>query len=264
MKIFSQFWGLALLSFLVFSCKPQQNINYVQDIDSKTIEALVQNQNKLQKGDILVITVMSKDVDVVKPFNQNYSSGQMSQITQNSGNMGAMASTLSGPSYRIDTNGYIDFPVLGKLEAYGKTIDEFKEELRIKLKRYIKEPTLSVEHSNFKVSVMGEVNRPGEYIITDAKGTLLSAISLAGDLTIYGMRDEIRLIRMVDGQVQQTKIDLTKADFINSPYYTLKQGDVIYVPANQTRQKVSRLDPNTTIYISVASVIIGLLAIFVR
>lgn len=264
MNIIKQILPLFGLIFL-FSCEPRKNLNYMQDIEKIVLEnAHKLQQTTLQPGDELVIMVMAKDADVAAPFNQSYSSGKALQNLNITGNVQNISQTASGPTYIVDDEGAIDMPILGKINVKGLTIDGLKSTLYNKLRRYIKEPSVSVRLNNFKVSVMGEVTRPGEYILTDGKGTLMQALSLAGDLTIYGLRDEVLLIRTTEGRVEQTKIDLSKADFINSPYYILKQGDVIYVPANKTRQKASRLDPNAGIYISVASVIIGLLALFIR
>lgn len=239
----------------------------MQDIDQKATEmALVKQKSTLQSGDQLVITVMATDIDVVKPFNQNYSSGQMLQ-GQISGNVPPTSTSLptsSGPTYIVDENGDIDFPVLGKINTKGITLDEFKTVLNQKLTRYIKDPSLSVKLNNFKVSLMGEVARPGEYVMSDGKATLMSALGMAGDLTIYGNRNDVLLVRTVDGKMEKARIDLTRSDFIDSPYYQLKQGDVIYVSPNKTRQTASKFGPQTAIYISVASILVTILALVIK
>lgn len=257
-KYFSFFIALGL----AFSCKPQKDLNYIQDVEQKATEmAYRMEQTTLQPGDQLVISVIAKDMDVVKPFNQNYSSGQTLQNAHLSGNVTSVSNTAAGPTYVVDSQGIIGFPVIGKLDTRNQTVDDFKEDLYRRLTRYIKNPTVSVKLNNFKVSVMGEVNRPGQYVLSDGKGTLMEALSMAGDLNIYGIRDQILLIRSIDGKMEKVKVDITKSDFLHSPYYTLKQGDVIYVPANKTRQKSSRLDPNAGIYISVASIVVTILAL---
>jgi len=253
------------LLLLTFSCRPLKDLNYLQDIDKVTNEEAVKlSRVTLQEGDQLVINIMGRDQDVVAPFNQNYSSGQVLQNPQITGNASGSIPTASGSTYVVDHDGNIDMPILGRLHADGQTIDEFKSNLLVKLRRYIKEPAVSVRLNNFRISVMGEVNRPGEYVLVDGKGTFLSALSLAGDLTIFGKRDDIIVLRTVDGKLEKTKIDITNADFLNSPFYTLKQGDVIYVASNKTKQRTSRLDPNAGIYISVASIVVTILALVFR
>ncbi|MCT3764164.1 polysaccharide biosynthesis/export family protein [Elizabethkingia anophelis] len=253
---------LLLATLAIVSCRTRNDINYLQDVDKAATEtALRMESNTLQPGDQLVINIMAKDLDVIKPFNQNYSSGQILQNTQLPGNSNPINPTASGPTYVIDQNGEIDFPVLGKLEAKGLTLEMFKNNLYNKITRYIKEPTISVRLNNFRVSVMGEVTRPGEYIISDGQTNLMKALAMAGDLTMYGTRDNVLLVRTIDGKIEKVRIDLTRSDFMDSPYYNLKQGDVIYVSANRTKEKTSRLDPNMPIYISVASIVVTILAL---
>lgn len=254
-----------LVLVFLFSCKPQKDLNYMQDMEQQATQvAYTMEKTTLQPNDQLVITVMAKDMDVVKPFNQNYSSGRTLQNAQLSGNISNVSQTATGPTYVVDSQGFVDFPVLGKLDTNGQTIDAFKENLQNRLTRYIKNPTVSVKLNNFKVSVMGEVNRPGLYVLADGKGTIMEALSMAGDLSIYGVRDQILLIRSVDGKMEKVKLDITKSDFIDTPYYALRQGDVIYVPANKTKQKTSRVEPNAGIYISVASIVVTILALIFR
>ncbi|EQB91564.1 sugar transporter [Elizabethkingia anophelis 502] len=261
MKIRS-FLMLLLVVLAIVSCRTRNDINYLQDVDKAATEtALRMENNTLQPGDQLVINIMAKDLDVVKPFNQNYSSGQILQNPQLTGNVSPTIPTTTGPTYIIDQNGEIDFPVIGKLTTKGMTIDQFKQSLHTKIVRYIKEPTVSVKLNNFRVSVMGEVTRPGEYIIADGQTNLMKALALAGDLTMYGTRDNVLLVRSIDGKIEKVRIDLTRSDFMDSPYYNLKQGDVIYVSANRTKEKTSRLDPNMPIYISVASIVVTILAL---
>ena len=250
------------LFVLIVSCKPKENLNYLQDIDAiSTAEASRISQTLLQPGDQLVINVMAKDLDVVKPFNQNYSSGQNLQNNQISGNATTTMPLDSGPTYVVSNDSTIELPILGKIDVKNQSIDSLKDNLVLKLKKYIKEPTVSVKLNNFRISVMGEVNRPGEYLLPDGKGTLLSALSMAGDLTIYGVRDNVLIVRNVDGVMEKSRVNLTNSNFINSPYYNLKQGDVIYISSNETKQKSSRLDPNAGIYISVASIVVTILAL---
>lgn len=251
-------------SFRSYS-KNESELNYLQNFEKITEEISIKSgKNTLQIGDQLQINVMAKDLDVVRPFNQNYSSGLVLSNPQPSGNANAMQTLPSGPTYIINGNGEIDFPVLGKLNTTGKTLDEFQNELRDKLSRYIINPSVSVRLLNYKVTILGDVARPGEYTIADGKVTLLSALGLAGDLTMYGKRDNVLVVRNTDGNISKERINLLDASFINSPYYHLKQGDVVYVSSNKTRERSSRLDPNMPIYISVASIVVTILALVIR
>lgn len=252
--------------FLLTSCKTKDKaseLNYMQNVEQIATETALNNTvSTIQKGDQLVILVTAKDMAVVKPFNQNYNSGEIvSYSTSNSNAPAQGQSQISGPTYLVDSNGNVDFPVLGKLSTTGQTIVEFKDVLRDKLEKFIVNPSVSMKISNYKVTVLGEVTTPGQFSIPDGQTTLLNALGLAGDLTMYGKRDDILLVRTEDGEVTKERINLMDANFINSPYYHLKQGDVIYVSANYTKEKTARLDPNMPIYISVAGIIVTILAL---
>lgn len=256
------FFLYILSVFLLCSCKPQENFNYMKNIEEVAVNtALQKSKNTLQTGDQLVIMVTAKDMDVVKPFNQNYSSAELVQPNQPGGNTGMMSTQTSGPIYIVDEHGDIDFPVIGKINTVGKTTTELKDILREKIAFYVKNPSVNLRLTNFKVTVLGEVNRQGDYVISNGNATLLNALGLAGDLTVYGKRDNVLVVRNVDGNITKERVNLADANFINSPYFYLKQGDVIYVSANNTREKTSRLDPNAGIYISVASIVVTILAL---
>lgn len=249
------------------SCTTRQEIGYMKDIDQVVLENSVKNsRSTLQSGDQLIITVSAKDMDVVKPFNQNYSSSTtVAQYTVPSSNNLQQQIPSSGPTYFIDTNGDIIFPQIGKVSTRDENIETLRNKLTDRLSEFVKNPIVDVKLVNFKISVLGEVTKPGTYIIPDGSTTLLGALGLAGDLTPYGIRSNVLVVRNIDGQITKEKIDLTSAHFINSPFYYLKQNDIVYVQPNVNREKAARLDPNTGLYISIASVIasiaLGVLAI---
>lgn len=252
-------------SVLLFSCKARKvtDLDYMKNIENVAVENAMKNTSStLQKGDQLVIIVSARDQDVVKPFNQNYSTSEIIQSLPPGGNIPASGQTsFVGPTYMIDEEGNIDFPVLGKLNTEGKTLMEFKEEMHDRISKFVIDPTINIRITNFKITILGEVNRPGEYTITNSKATLLNALGLAGDLTLYGKRDNVLIVRNVDGVISKDYINLQDASFINSPYFNMKQGDVIYVSANNTKEKTAKLDPNLPIYVSVAGIIVTILAL---
>ncbi|MDR2236531.1 MAG: polysaccharide biosynthesis/export family protein [Chryseobacterium sp.] len=252
---------VVLIAFWLVSCKTNPNakndLNYMQNIEKVAIESSSRNlNNTIQTGDQLVILITAKDLDVVKPFNQNYSSSETIQTnTFAGGNMPNQGATsISGPTYIVDTNGDIDFPILGKLSTSDKTLVEFKEELRRKMTEFVINPTVNIRLANFKITVLGEVNRQGDYTIANGQATILNALGLAGDLTMYGKREDVLVIRTENGQITHGKINLQDANLINSPYYNLKQGDAIIVPANNTKDISSKQNPNTGIYLTAISV----------
>ena len=259
-----------LLINLVFiflnSCTSQKKLDYLQNIENVALETSIKNaKSTIQPNDQLVVLVTAKDMDVVRPFNQNFSSGQILQYSTASNNMPTQNQTsTSGPTYIVDTQGNIDFPVIGKINTENKTTEELRDILKKEISKYVLNPQVSVKNTNYKVTVLGEVNRPGTYTIPMAQTTVLEILGFAGDLTIYGNRTDVLVVRNIDGVMSKERIDLTKADFINSPFFYLKQNDVIIVSPNETKQKTSRLDPNAGIYISVASIVVTILALIFK
>ncbi|WP_027385128.1 polysaccharide biosynthesis/export family protein [Epilithonimonas caeni] len=258
---------MASLFCVIFSCKTKQDIDYMKNIEQTAINASVQNSTfTIQPGDQLMISISAKDNDVVKPFNQNYSSSDVSQFSQSSTNLPVQGqSSVNGPSYIVDSKGDIQYPILGELNTSGKTIEQFREILKERLKQYIKEPIVNVRNTNFKVTVLGEVTKSGTYLIPDGQSmNLWSVLGMAGDLTIYGQRKNVLIVRNIDGVTSKEYIDLTDAEFINSPYYYVKQNDVIYVSPNDTRKNSSSYGPQAGVFIAIASVVVGLLALIFR
>lgn len=250
----------AFLSFTACKTKEAPNeYNYLQNIEDIATEASVRAAaSTIQKGDQLVVLVTAKDMEVVKPFNQNYYSSQSSITPGTPANNSAPER-----AYLVNSDGNIDFPVLGSILAYDKTVEQIQQELTNKISSYVKSPVVTVRLANFKITVLGEVSRPGQYVLNDLHPNILTAIGVAGDLTLYGKRDNILIVRNVDGATTKDRINLMDGSFINSPFYQLKQGDVIYVSANPTKEKIARLDPNTSIYLAVAGSIIGIAGIFI-
>ena len=255
-----------LVFILLNSCTSKKKLDYLQNIESVALEASMKNaKSTIQPNDQLVIMVTAKDMDVVKPFNQNFSSGQILQYSLPSNNAPTQGQTsASGPTYMVDSQGNIEFPVIGKINTENKTTEELRDILKKEISKYVVNPQVSVRNTNYKITVLGEVNRPGTYKIPDAQTTLLEVLGLAGDLTIYGNREDVLVLRNIDGTMTKERIDLTKADFINSPFFYLKQNDVIIVSPNETKQKSARLDPNAGIYISVASIVVTILALIFK
>lgn len=256
--------------YLLVSCKTnpkaQNDLNYMQNIEQVATEASAKNSNStIQVGDQLIILITAKDMDVVKPFNQNYSSSELVQTNalagSNTPNQGM--TTISGPTYIVDADGNIDFPILGEINTTGKTLVDFKNDLRNKMTRYIINPTVNIRLANFKVTVLGEVNRQGDYTIANGQATILNALGLAGDLTMYGKRDDVLVIRTENGAITHGRVNLQDANLINSPYYNLKQGDAIIVSSNNTRDIAAKQNPNTGLYLTAASIAITAVAVVV-
>ena len=164
--------------------------------------------------------------------------------------------------YLVDNNGYINFPVVGKLKVAGLTKTECQDLILEKIRPFMAEsenPVVTVIMSSYSVSVLGEVNRPGSFQVGREKITILEALSQAGDLTIYGVRDKVKLIREdATGKKEIHTLDLTDANIVTSPYYYLQQNDIVYVEPNKVKAQNSRVGNATTLWFSATSILISL------
>jgi polysaccharide export outer membrane protein len=247
-----------LFVLLVFSCKPSKELVYYQNIDGlASPEKLNSYEIKIQPDDLLMIIVSADDPESALPFNLSTISIPSAYNTMASRGQETMQ------SYLVDASGSIDFPVLGKLKVGGLSRSEVMQLLESKISKYIKNPIINIRLTNFKVSVQGEVTIPGTYPISSDRVTLIEAISMAKDLTIYGKRDNILIIREVNGVKSYNRVDITKADFINSPFYYLAQNDVVYVEPNKTRINGAAVGANTGVIISITSLLITVITLIV-
>ena len=159
----------------------------------------------------------------------------------------------------MNNEGCIDFPVLGTLKVGGLTKNEAEDMIREKLKPYLKEtPIVTVRMSNYKISVLGEVARPGTFTVSNEKVNVLEALAMAGDLTIWGMRDNVKLVREdAAGKREIIELDLTNAEIITSPYYYLQQNDILYISPNKTKAKNSDIGSSTSLWFSATSILVS-------
>lgn len=249
-----------LLCFIVAlglftSCASRKDLVYFQPDSTELNTSFELNAPKLQPGDILAISVTADDVRATLPFNQisPYNS---------SGNLQGTNPFI--PTYAIDVNGEIDYPKIGKIRLAGKTRAQAMDFLKNEVSRFIVNPGISMEVRNFRVTVLGEVKAPGTYPVNNDRITVLEALGLAGDLTINGVRKNVMVIREQNGKKEEFRIDLTQRDVLNSPAYYLTQNDVIYVEPNGARIQSSKYTQNTSIFVSVASVIITVISVLTR
>ncbi len=234
-----------IASMVLTSCVSRQHLVYVNDIDkAKSYGTSTDYEAILQPDDILSIWVSADDPVIAAPYN-------LQDVSNNSDPKGLKA-------YLIDKEGYIDFPGIGKVKLGGLKHTEATNNLIMTLSQYIKNPQVNLRIFNFKFSVLGEVNKPGVYDVQGERVTLLEALSSAGDLTLYGKRKNILVIRELDGKKTYNRVDITNSDFLNSPFYYLSQNDVVYVEPNQTRLNSSVIGPDLQILFSSISLIITL------
>lgn len=244
---------MAMLALALASCNTSKKIVYFQDIQGNRPEAITEARDiTVQPKDQISILVSSKDPQLAALFNL-----PRVQYRVGDNNMQNTNGDVSG--YTLDTEGYIDFPVLGRLYVAGMTKSEIASYIKKRLmdENLINDPVVTVEFMNLYYSILGEVNNPGKYMITKDQITLLEAISMAGDLTIYGKRDAVVVVREEDGQRVTHWVDLRTQDLFHSPIYYLKQNDVIYVQPNKVRAGQSTINENSvksvSLWISIAS-----------
>lgn len=238
------------------SCGSRKSMVYLQP-DSTQINTLYeQHIPKIQSSDILTIVVTAADPRVTAPFNplSSISAGNVTQATD----------LALRPTYTVDDQGDIMLPMLGRVHVGGLTRVEAIEKIRVELGQYIKDPGVNINFNNFRVSVLGEVARPGSFIMPTERITVLEALGMAGDLTIRGVRENVMLIREIDGNKTIHRLDLTQQNTINSPYYYLAQNDVIYVEPNKAQINNSKLGNNTNIIISIAGLLITVISVLTR
>ena len=249
-------WGLV-------ACSTPARITYFQDLRPGESEQQVvaATEIKVRPGDKLSIIVNSRDPQLTQLFNLPYVTQQIGRgATSTSSSSNATSQGVSG--YTVDEEGMIDFPVLGKIEIAGKNREEIaafiKEELLAK--NLVKDPVVTVEYMNLCISVLGEVASPGRYSIDRDKVTLLDAISMAGDLTIYGKREKVLVLREENGVQRVYGVNLCSAEHLyTSPVYYLRQNDVVYVEPNNVRARQATVNGNnvrsTSFWISLASLL---------
>lgn len=260
MRIRNIFYTIAAAAVLS-SCGTPKEIVYFQDATFQTAtDSIADMSDKyitMQPGDRITIVVKSKDPVLADLFN-------LPVVGHRVGYTPGMSSTQNQDMscYTVDPQGDIDFPILGKVRVEGLTRSQVAAVIKDRLisNDLIKDPVVTVDYANLYVSVLGEVTKPGKYIIDNDKVTLLDAIGLAGDLTIYGKRTDVIVIREVDGKPTYYKVDLTSAKKLNeSPVYYLKQKDVVYVVPNDTKARTSTVNGNnirsTSFWISLASLL---------
>jgi polysaccharide export outer membrane protein len=231
------------------SCVSKKEIVYLQDAEGITaLEAIVKVEPKIQQNDILSINVSAMDAEAALPFNLVEVSG-----------------TTSKPiTYLVNSNGEINFPVLGKIAVEGFTTKEITSYLTDALAVYIKNPIVNIRLTNFKVTVLGEVKSPGTYPVANERISILEAIGLAGDLTIQGKRKNVVLIREQNGKRTFIDIDLTNKEILNSPYFYLAQNDVLIVEPNKTKINSSAVGPNIGVIFASISTLISIIVLITR
>lgn len=259
---------VAVMAMSFCSCNSSKDVLYFQDLKAgdSVAMAAIPVPVTVRPDDKISIVVNSRDPQLMALFNLPRVNKQMSTVGQASSTNVSNGQDVMG--YTVDSHGEIDFPVLGKIKVEGKTREEIGTYIKNELiaKNLVKDPIVTVEFMNLCVSVLGEVNSPGRYGIDRDKTTIIDALSMAGDLTINGNRNNVTVLRQ-DGDVQRVyAIDLTSGrDIYSSPAYYLQQNDVIYVEPNEMRARQSTVNGNTirsaSFWISITSLVMSIVVL---
>jgi len=259
-----------LLIIVLTSCNAYQKVAYMQEAGayaelSDSTQVPVPDP-VIKIGDLLMITVNTSTPEAALPFNLPLVPAGESSRTYSGGNNTYLSYGLSMQNYLVDAEGYLFFPVIGKIKVAGMT--------KTALTNYIKEsvyplyiteePIVLIRFANFKVSVIGEVLRPGSFVIDNEKISLLEALALAGDMTIYGRRNSLLLIREQNGHRESIRIDMRDKNLVNSPYFYLQQNDVIYVEPNDPKARSSAISTAESITISIVGTLISLTTLVIN
>ncbi|WP_179019436.1 polysaccharide biosynthesis/export family protein [Winogradskyella forsetii] len=238
------------------SCASRKKIVYFQDEALEdgqlTTEPL---QLTYKPDDILTINVSALDPETVRPFN-------LPTVSNNTNDLITATSSTQQQTYLVDYNGNIEFPVLGTIKVEGLTRTDLTALLLERIKVMVNDPIINVRLANFTITVIGEVANPGTFTIQDESITLLEALGYANDLTIFGKRKNVLLIREVDGKKKFANIDLTSINTVNSPFYYLQQNDVIYVEPNKAKIRSSTFNQNNGVLISAIGTLATIIAVF--
>ncbi len=243
---------LVLLSICALSCATKKEILYFQDAEKLNTQQIAQYfEPKIEPNDILYISVSALNEEVLKPFKR-------------SGNLEVASRDEQLQGYLVTSNGDIQYPGLGTVSVAGKTRNEVIEVLTTRLSEYVKDIVVDVRIINFKVTVLGEVALPGVYTIKDERVTIPQAIGLAGDFTVDGKRETVTIIREENGTQKVTKVDFTKSDLFSSPFYFLKQNDIVYVEPSLKGVKKSGFIPDVPAVLSVMTIILSAVILITR
>lgn len=265
---FCKILSFTLMVLAAVSCSTPKEISYFQDLQPGVTELTITDpvEIKVRPKDKLSILINAQDQKLTNMFNLPIVSQQIGQEST-----GSSGTSRGVSGYTVDTDGYINFPVLGKIKVEGMTREQIAEYLtgQLKEQELIKDPVVTVEFMNLGVSVLGEVNRPGRISINRDNLTILDALSEAGDLTIFGKREKVLVLRQENGKQRVYGINLCSADQLyTSPVYYLQQNDVVYVEPNDTKSRQSTVNGNTvrstSFWISLASLITSIAVLIAK
>lgn len=258
-----QLLALVGLVLMLSSCHSREKIVYIKDAaETGVFQNATPYEAHIAKDDQLSILVTCSDLQLAVPFNLQRPQASMQE---GGGSYSTNINDNDNLYYRVDAQGNIVFPTIGKLHVEGMTRGELADRLTnyLRDKGFIADPIVNVSFVGAHYSVIGEVNNPGRIAMTQERVTIFEALASANDMTIFGERDKVRLIREEDGKQQVATLNLKDADILTSPYYYVRSGDVIYVEPNGTRAANREVSNLSSFAISVTSILITLASLII-
>lgn len=270
-QIFKKTAFFLFMIALLTGCNAYQNVAYLQQAGT---QAVLSDSVKtpvpepiIKVGDVLMITVNTNNPEVSVPFNiplipSSYEAARSYKV----GGGTNLSYGLSMQNFLVDTEGNINYPVIGKLMVAGMTKKQLSETIKNSIyPQYItEEPIVLIRYGNFKIAVLGEVMRPGSFVIDNEKVSILEALALAGDMTIYGRRESLLLVRENNGGRETIRIDIRDKNLVHSPYFYLQQNDVLYVEPNNSRARASGISSAESLSISVVGTLISIATLIIN
>jgi len=264
MKYFPVVAFVFLIIILVSSCTNVKNLQYLQGgLDSNRLKNIVVPEPVIQKGDLLGITVYSDDPLATAAVTRQASSASPMTVSVEANMAGAASTTSAASGYLVNQQGNLQLYKLGLVQVAGLTKEKLADTLAFLYTKMnlLKNPYVEVRFLNYKVTIIGEVSRPGSYTIPADKVNAFEAIGLAGDITVYGRRDNVMVIREVNGVRQFGRIDLTKTDAFLSPFYNLQQNDLVIVDVGKNKAALN--NQSTLQAITIGASMLSIIAVFV-
>ena len=251
-----RFLFFTCLVALLCSCSAKK-ITYFQDIDTNQNQVIdVKYEAVIKKDDLLGIVVSSPDATATLPFNLP------TVAFQSGSNQLTSAQSLQG--YLVDTNGNIDFPVIGVMHVEGLSRQQLVDTLKTRLNSYLNDPIVTVKYLNYKITVLGEVSKPGSFTIPNEPITILEALGLSGDMTVYGRRHNVLVIREEGGQQKHYRVNMNSKELFTSPVYYLQQNDVVYVEPNKAKATGGDYSTFMPLFVSLGSLFTTIAALLIR
>ena len=254
--------GIFILgALLLASCATNKRAAYIQQVQTDIPTAIEQDyQIRIKPLDRLTVTINSKDPELAAPFNAASSYNSLNGLSSYSSSSDGNLQILT-----VDKEGKIQLPIIGEIDCDGLTRNELAKKIEntIRENGMVHDPIVIIQFADVKFSVLGEVARPGQFSITKDRISLFDALAMAGDLTIYGQRENVALIREENGMRTVHYFDLKNPDILTSPYFYLQQDDVVYVTPNKYKAQAGEINQNRSFYISLVSVAVSVATLLV-